>query len=230
MADDEPKKYLITPPPGLLPVPAKVEPTPVVEDAVPVITISGVPGDSVTRRITPAREPVPARRPAAAGIPFSTPPMTPVTAAPMPVAAATAPPVAATHAVPEPQSEPDNDETRIVASGKHAAPTWRLALPDGQAVVVSGPIFIGRNPSRTTDDVDGALLPVNDETKSVSKTHALVDADETGLWVTDLDSTNGVFITSPTADDLQVEPGERTLVPAGSDIELGEFVIQVEHG
>lgn len=225
MADDESKKYLITPPPGLLPTPAKPEPSPAAEEPIPVITFPGVPTDSATRRITPAREPVPARRPPVAGIPFSTQAAAPPVAKPVETSAPPLTPPAAAPVV-----EPDNDETRIIVAGKHAAPTWRLALPDGQSVVVTTPIFIGRNPSRTKDDVDGALLPVTDDTKSVSKTHALIEPDENGLWVTDLDSTNGVFITSPTTDDIQVEPGERTLVPAGSDIELGEFVIQVEHG
>ncbi len=67
-----------------------------------------------------------------------------------------------------------------------------------------------------------------DTTKSVSKTHAVVEVLDGALWVTDLNSTNGVFVTAPDTDDVQAVPMERTPVPAGSDIELGEFIIQVE--
>lgn len=129
-----------------------------------------------------------------------------------------------------PPAEPDNDATRIVAVGSEAAPTWRLTLPSGETVVVDGALFLGRNPTRAEGDLAGALLPLADETKSVSKTHALLTVDAEGLWVTDLDSTNGVYVALPEGDGEQAEPGERLRVPAGSDIVLGEFVIQVERG
>jgi pSer/pThr/pTyr-binding forkhead associated (FHA) protein len=103
-------------------------------------------------------------------------------------------------------------------------------LPDGQLLTVDKPLFIGRNPARASGDAAGELLPVNDETKSVSKTHAFIEVDAVGLWVTDLDSTNGVFVALPDAEGVQAEPGERVSVPAGADIALGEFVIQVERG
>ena len=103
-------------------------------------------------------------------------------------------------------------------------------LPSGEHTVVSTALFIGRNPTRAVGDVEGELLSVNDTTKSVSKTHALLEVVQGQLFVTDLDSTNGVYVVSDEADDVQAAPMQRTPVPPGSDLELGEFLIQVERG
>lgn len=209
MADDNVNPFLITPPPGLLPPPRE---TP--EEA----SAATVGGDSATRRITPAREPVVTAPPAVQGIPFSTPPAAPpVGVPPVSVPPATAPAV-------------DDDETRIVPPRAAPAQSWRLALPDGSAFAVAGAVFIGRNPIRADGDVAGELLAVADTTTSVSKTHAVVEIIDGRLWVTDLNSTNGVFVTADGMDDVHATPMERTPVPPGSDIELGEFVIQIEQG
>jgi hypothetical protein len=210
VVDESGNPFLITPPPGLLPArPVAAEPEG--SDTVPAIELPPELGDSGTVRIAPSRAPVTARPPVAGGIPYSAPP---AASAPPPVA-----PVLPSGA---------DDETRVVAP---KAPTWRLTLPDRQVLTVESALFVGRNPSRTIHDADGALLAVDDQTKSVSKTHAFIEVDAAGLWVTDLDSTNGVFVALPDDDDgVQAEPGERVPVPAGSDIVLGEFVIQVEKG
>ena len=231
MAEGE-NPFLIVPPPGLLP-PARTQPG----DDAPPAGQETVGGDSATRRISPPREPVVIRPPAGGGIPFVTPTATPAVTPPgAPSAAVTAVPLTAVPAPAPPAAAPasaapsvvDDDETRIVEPRASRVPVWRLVLPDGSAVTVEGAVFVGRNPTRTTGDVEGQLLPVDDTTKSVSKTHALIEVLDGGLWVTDLNSTNGVFVTSEFTDDVQPVPGERTPVPAGCDIELGEFVIQVE--
>ncbi len=215
MAADDENPFLISLPPGLLPArESDVQET--------------TSGDSATRRISPPREPI-VTRPPVRGIPF----VSPTTASPAapPVEEAVLAPAAPSIAPPPPAApvaEPDNDETRIVAPRHAAVATWKLSLPDGQTVSVTGALFIGRNPTRAAGDIDGDLLPVADTTKSVSKTHAVVEVLDGALWVTDLNSTNGVFVTAPDTDDVQAVPMERTPVPAGSDIELGEFIIQVE--
>lgn len=228
MAAEGENPFLIVPPPGLLPPPR--------EPAEPAAHET-IGGDSATRRISPPREPAVTRPPAAKGIPF-------VSSAAMPVApvAPPAPTAFSTPAVltPTPQAAPvaetpgasaiDNDETRVVAPRDSSTSTWRLVLPDGATTTIGAATFVGRNPTRAAGDVEGDLLPVDDTTKSVSKTHAVIEVLDGHLWVTDLNSTNGVFVTAEGQDDVLANPGERTYVPAGSDIELGEFVIQVERG
>lgn len=112
---------------------------------------------------------------------------------------------------------------------RHASLQWRLVLPDGVgAKAVDGALFLGRNPTRAAERPDAELLPLIDPAKSLSKTHALLEVEGGMLWVHDLDSTNGVFIVQADGDAVEVEPGTRASVPAGSELEFGDYVIRVE--
>ena len=122
-----------------------------------------------------------------------------------------------------------DDATRVSAPRRHAAAVWRLVV-EGREVPVEGVLYLGRNPVATPAHPDAPVLSIPDDTKSVSKTHAMVEVEGDGLWVHDLESTNGVWVVTADGDALEVLPGQRAAVPAGGSIELGEFVIPVEHG
>lgn len=121
----------------------------------------------------------------------------------------------------------DLDATRVSARRRTGSP-WRLVLPDGQHYVVDGTVLIGRDPAARVKWPSAKLLPLNDTTKSVSKTHAVLEADDSGLWITDLKSTNGVVVTTPEGQEVDGDGGGRLRVEPGADIELGDYVIQVE--
>ncbi|PZQ90817.1 MAG: hypothetical protein DI534_06425 [Leifsonia xyli] len=131
--------------------------------------------------------------------------------------------------VPEPAAV--TAETPVVAppAPASASPGWTLVLADGTSARVDGVLLIGRNPAPFDAWPGAVLLPVDDTTQSVSKTHAALEVDDSGLWVHDLDSTNGVWVVH--GDDVtEVVPGRRLGVPAGSGIELGDYVLTVRHG
>ncbi len=218
MPVEESNPFLITPPPGVpVPLPSAPEPVEVEPEAEEFIALPPGIADSATLRLAERARPAP--KPAAANdyiVFFPVVPGVPV---------APAAPQADTGAEPE----ADSEATRL-STARHAAPVWRLVLPDGQAVPVAGSVFVGRNPARTPERPDAALLPVADPSKSLSKTHALLEVDDGLLWVHDLDSTNGVVVAMPGDEIVEVDPGTRVLVPAGADLELGDYVIQVEHG
>lgn len=125
-----------------------------------------------------------------------------------------------------PQEE-DVDATRVSMRRRGGSP-WRLVLPDGQHYIVDGVVLIGRDAAPRAKWPDAKLLSVQDTTKSVSKTHAVIEADSDGLWVTDLKSTNGVVVTGGDGQELDGDDGQRLPVKSGSDIYLGDYVIQVE--
>lgn len=199
--------------PGLAPVVVPGLPTPATADpaAAPVLAPAPTPA-----LVTPAVAPdtsAPATTPTAVQPPAVQPPavQAPAVLAPAVQAVAAQPTAVQPPAPPTPPSA-----------------YWKLALPHGQqAATVTGTLYVGRNPSAAPSHAHAALLAVVDPAKSVSKTHALLEADATDLWVSDLDSTNGVFITTPSGDERQVFPGERASVPAGGTLELGEYVIHV---
>ena len=237
MSTDDNDSFIAMPPPG---APTE-EKTP---DAAPAADIDeaefislppGISIDSGTYRV-PARTP-PTREPAPEIVFVPTvigaTPVLPVVEpqpSPEPEPAVQAP------AVPEPvegpAAEPAAPPTAPVAvsvapTAPAPAPSWKLQLPDGGATVaLDATVLIGRNPAASVDRPQATLLAVADLTKSVSKTHALLEIDGGVLWVHDLDSTNGVYVV--VGDDVvEAVPGTRIAVPADADLELGEFVMRV---
>jgi hypothetical protein len=119
------------------------------------------------------------------------------------------------------------DETRVSVR-RRAGAYWRLVLPDGRHVEVATAILVGRDPAANAKWPGAINLAVDDDTHSISKTHSVIEVDGDELWITDLDSTNGVIITQPDGVELDVEPNVRTRIQPGADVELGDFVIQIE--
>ena len=218
-ADDEP--VLITPPPGVA-LPTQATPAAETDPAAPqpaspedFITLPPGVLDSGTYRVAnPRVVPSKSARHDDDIVFFPTAP-----GMPAPAAASVTPVV---------EAAGDPEATRVGVA-RHASLQWRLVLPDGVgAKAVDGALFLGRNPARTAERPDAELLTLIDPAKSLSKTHALLEVDSGVLWVHDLDSTNGVFIVQANGDAVEVEPGTRASVPAGSELEFGDYVIRVE--
>lgn len=216
MATGETNPFLIVPPPGIVPEsarekPGSAEPPP----ANPDDFISLPPGivDSATFRIE-------AQRPTRA-VEQSTDDIVFFPAAPG------MPPVKPAQTA-WPSQTPEPVEETILPDAPSAG--WLLRLPGGATVTIDSAVFIGRDPSRTPERPTAELLAVVDPARTVSKTHALLEIDEAGLWAHDLQSTNGVFITEPGGAEVEMVPGSRTLLPPGADLELGDYVIRVQRG
>lgn len=202
--------FLITPPPGIAPAP-KAEPL-LERNAAPEDFISLPPGiaDSATHRM-PAAAPaaVPATAPARV---LQVAPVVPAT--PQASAASASEPVVFFPAPP---------------GAVPPASVWRLMLASGIVVPLVSAVFIGRNPARLGENSSANLLPIDDPARSLSKTHALVERDGNQVFVTDLDSTNGVVIVPPGAEAFAAEPNERYAVVAGTELRLGSYVITLSH-
>jgi zinc-ribbon domain/FHA domain len=140
-----------------------------------------------------------------------------------------APPSPASVVAPTPSVAPPEslDETRVSVR-RNATTRWRLVLPDARQVEVSGALLVGRDPSANPRWPAAAFLTISDAGNSISKTHSVFEADAEGLWVMDLDSTNGVVVIQPDGVELDLSPNVRTLVLPGADVELGDCIIQVE--
>lgn len=200
--------FLIQAPPGLLPanVPDETPAEPADADGAPFITLP--PGialppevaDSVTHRLAAA----PRQARSQSEIVFRPAPI----GVPVAPSAPIDPPAAALPAGPGPTG-------------------WSLNLGSGIDVVVANAAFVGRNPAATSDFSAAQLVSVTDPAKSVSKTHALFEVDDGVLYVQDLDSTNGTFVTPVDAPEICAEPGSRIAVLPGSTVELGDFPIKV---
>ncbi|WP_085370336.1 FHA domain-containing protein [Leifsonia sp. NCR5] len=111
-----------------------------------------------------------------------------------------------------------------------AAPArqWRLLLPGGRAVPVTGTVLVGRNPVTFGAWTDAELVAVDDPAASVSKTHAAFEAHGDTLTVTDAHSTNGVVVVAEGQRERELTPGEPAPLAHGETVHLGRFAVHVE--
>ncbi|REJ06925.1 FHA domain-containing protein, partial [Microbacterium bovistercoris] len=151
-------------------------------------------------------------------------PAEPVVPPAQPVHDAHVAPAAPVRPEPEPeQVQPlgadDIEDTRISIPGHRLVFTW----DDGSRVTVSRRTIFGRNPAPE----DGAVIvPVRDETLSLSKTHFEAASEVSGGWIMDRHSTNGMTIVR---DGVRIAcvAGERTRVRLGDVIEIGDRVVTI---
>jgi uncharacterized RDD family membrane protein YckC len=124
--------------------------------------------------------PAPAPRPEPAAPPAWAPP--PVEGlAPPPSPAPAAPPASAR--APEPP--------RVAPP---VPPAGQLRFDTGEIVAIHGPGLVGRAPRAADDELVMHLVPIADDTRSISKTHFAIGIDAQGLFVSDRGSTNGTSI------------------------------------
>ncbi|MBT2484527.1 MULTISPECIES: RDD family protein [unclassified Microbacterium] len=190
------------PPPRVAPVPAESDLDVTVRQ--PAGFPSAAPSSAPSVPVAPAASAPPASvAPAAAG------PVAPTVAES--VAPAASEPVA-------PEAE-DLEDTRISIPGHRLVFTW----DDGTRISVSRRTIFGRNPAPE----EGAMLvPVRDETLSLSKTHFEAAAEPAGGWVLDRHSTNGMTIVRE-GQRIACPAGQRVPVRLGDAIEIGDRIVTI---
>jgi hypothetical protein len=100
-----------------------------------------------------------------------------------------------------------------------------LVLDSGQRVSLSGGLLIGRNPSNAVGSIQHELLALPDLSRTLSKTHALIEWAGGEIWVTALGSTNGTALLGTAERDAAGEAlpaGIRTPVPERWTLALGD--------
>ncbi|MFB9958408.1 FHA domain-containing protein [Agromyces bracchium] len=196
----------IVPPPGLVPdVPASDRRSEAggAEQAEGAVRAEGTVR---AERALPGFRPPPGIRPPSA-LPIAPP-------AALPIAPPSTPPTAPAQA--EPPARP--------------APTgpWRLRSADGIEFPVRDRVVAGRDPSPPAWLQGAVVVAVPDHTRSMSKTHALLESRGGRLLVTDLDSTNGVRVWPEGEEPVDLEPGVPAEAPLDAVILLGDVAFLVE--
>lgn len=100
-----------------------------------------------------------------------------------------------------------------------------LVLDSGQRVSLNGGLLIGRNPSNAVGSIQHELLALPDLSRTLSKTHALIEWAGGEIWVTDLGSTNGTALLGTAETEAMGEAlpaGIRTPVPERWTLALGD--------
>ncbi|MCG7413547.1 RDD family protein [Microbacterium aurum] len=167
--------------------------------------------------------------PAAAAAPASAPvnPATPSPAAtPAAPAVATPAPAVATSAPAVATSAP------AVAVSEAPGPRRRgrmgglaLRLDTGETIPVTAPILLGRDPDAAAHP-GARAVPLTDTTRTLSKTHALVQPVAGGLEIIDLRSTNGCGVIRG-GIETELASGGSATVAEGDAIRLGDRTADV---
>ena len=129
-------------------------------------------------------------------------------------------------AVPAPAPKPAATATNsTTASAPTSASYAALLLDTGQSIPVNRTIVLGRAPSpqRATD----SPIPVEDQTRSLSRTHVRIAPSEGGITIEDLNSANGTRARSPNGQTHTLVPGQPIELPMNSQLLLGERLISV---
>lgn len=195
------------------------------EAPVPGAMVSAVPPSLATGAPAPAFvPPVPAAAPVApAAQPTPAPPPAPQ-AAPAPVPAGPAPVT--------PGPEPVTPVS--VPAAPAAAPTAPppgvraiIVLDSGERVEVRGTTLFGRSPAAAAGETAAQLVPVLDETRSISKTHLAVMPARRGVFVVDRASTNGSSVVRGGAETV-LTAGQPVELQAGDTVRFGDRSLVVE--
>jgi pSer/pThr/pTyr-binding forkhead associated (FHA) protein len=115
------------------------------------------------------------------------------------------------------------DET-IVAPRRR--PRWMLVPPLGAAIpLTSDVVIVGRRPVADARHPGAQLVPIADETRTMSKTHARLERRDDTWIVTDLASTNGVAVVAE--DGAEIEIGESGSATIGERFLLGDAELRL---
>ena len=105
-----------------------------------------------------------------------------------------------------------------------------LVFDTGRRYLLRGTLLLGRSPENsrglTPRDprlpaVDHPVLGLADLSRTLSKTHALLEWSGRVLWVTDLHSANGSVLISPSGDRRPLVPGIRGAAAIGWTVQCG---------
>ena len=127
---------------------------------------------------------------------------------------------------PEPEVEDEADQTVIVR--RKPQDRWQLVPASGSPIALTGDVVIlGRRPSADAAFPGAQLVAVEDDARTVSKTHARIQRQGERWLITDLHSTNGVLLATLMGEEVEIEPG--TELSAGERFFLGDEEFQLQH-
>lgn len=117
---------------------------------------------------------------------------------------------------------------RTTAPAPSPGPAWLLTFDTGESHQLHGTALIGRHPVAHSSHRGAELVKVADPSATMSGTHLAITANDVGVWVEDLGSTNGSEIRLPSGRKLALPVRVRTPVATGSRVRLGDRWMTVE--
>lgn len=150
---------------------------------------------------------------------FSSPP-------PPPPATSFAPPAETTVSQHDEDDE-DSEATVLTPRNRAAQAPWQLRLPDGTTRTLPVLAVVGRRPVAPASHPGAQPLVLPDPERMLSKSHALLESDTEGIWVTDLGSTNGTTHLPASGPERECGAGERVRVAPGDALLIAEVRVEI---
>ncbi|WP_161490330.1 FHA domain-containing protein [Agromyces aureus] len=106
-----------------------------------------------------------------------------------------------------------------------ATASFTLESAAGETIEIAGRVVVGRNPAVDVAHPDARPIALADPTRTVSKTHALVEVREGRVVITDLHSTNGVAVQAGGGELTVLDPGAPAELEVGTVLRLGDLAL-----
>jgi pSer/pThr/pTyr-binding forkhead associated (FHA) protein len=129
--------------------------------------------------------------------------------------------------VAQPADDGGDLDATVVAPRRAA---WVIVDASGDRHDIRSATVIGRSPVAPLHVPRAVPLALDDPTKSLSKSHAVLEPLGDELVVEDLGSTNGTIIVEGGGVETELGGGQKVGVRPGVRLELGEFVLTVSRG
>lgn len=196
------------------------------------LTAAPVPVPAPASAVVPPSAPVasPGAPAPASGMVTGTPFTARADAAPLPPAAdvASAAPVAPVAAPASAPSMPASAESASASVAAAASPVRVvLVLDSGARIEVRATTLIGRAPSPAAGEGAVQLARIDDETRSVSKTHLAIQIARRGAMVVDRASTNGSALVREGVETMLL-PGHPVELRTDDIVNFGDRSLRVE--
>lgn len=135
--------------------------------------------------------------------------------------------VSAQHRGPDAE-DADADDVDQTVMVRRKTVAWRLIPATGDAIALtSETVVLGRRPAADPAFPLAQLVSVEDQARTVSKTHARLELRGDRWAITDLGSTNGVLLRTLMGEEMEVAPG--TELEAGERFYLGDEEFHLQH-
>ncbi|HWK79071.1 RDD family protein [Microbacterium sp.] len=127
--------------------------------------------------------------------------------------------------VPNPQPTPQAARPQQPVAAAPQPVVFGLRLDTGDSIPVAAPVLLGRNPD-AAGHPGAHTVALEDESKSLSKTHLLVRPVEGGLEIMDCGSTNGSGLVRG-GTEYEVVAGAPVVTIEGDTVRLGDRLAAV---
>lgn len=115
-------------------------------------------------------------------------------------------------------------EQTAAATSQASEPLGILVISNGARIPVDRNILLGRSPTRRDELDKPHLVKLESKDGDVSRNHVAVEIDGEQIYVRDLGSTNGTYVTLPEGQPELLAPDEPLAIQPGTHVTLSDDV------